>query len=297
MRLALLLNESCIDTNKQFRKEMEATWNQKGEDYKTQIEKIEEKLRNAELAVSKVRNFLQLFIRFTKNQLLQMNSSYLSLTEASRSDLQTLTKDREKIVRELKRLQAENDSLVGKHSILSEQMASEMINLPDTMEDMQLLLLTYREDLIAAKLGKERAEEKLRNDVGVLKGHLVSEQQGRKAMDKQMRSEIQDLQSKVVILEEVRAELAREKEQRMALAEEMRKLETQQVEARQQKEEETVAASSEKEGMMAEVMELRGKVKLLQTDLDNSVAVQQDFVRLSQSLQMELEKIKSGEEG
>ena len=44
---------------------MEVTWNQKGEDYKTQIEKIEEKLRNAELAVSKVRNFLQLFIRFT----------------------------------------------------------------------------------------------------------------------------------------------------------------------------------------------------------------------------------------
>ena len=41
----------------QIRKEMEATWNQKGEDYKTQIEKIEEKLRNAELAVSKVRNF------------------------------------------------------------------------------------------------------------------------------------------------------------------------------------------------------------------------------------------------
>ena len=32
-------------------------WNQEGEDYKTQIEKIEEKLRNAELAVSKVRNF------------------------------------------------------------------------------------------------------------------------------------------------------------------------------------------------------------------------------------------------
>ena len=43
----------------QIRKEMEATWNQKGEDYKTQIEKIEEKLRNAELAVSKVRNCCQ----------------------------------------------------------------------------------------------------------------------------------------------------------------------------------------------------------------------------------------------
>ena len=60
--------------------------------------------------------------------------------------------------------------MVGRHSVLADQMASELINLPDTMEDMQLLLLTYREDLIAAKLGKERAEEKLRSDVTQLKG-------------------------------------------------------------------------------------------------------------------------------
>ena len=38
------------------RKEMEATWNKKGEDYKSQVEQIEEKLRNTELAVSKVIN-------------------------------------------------------------------------------------------------------------------------------------------------------------------------------------------------------------------------------------------------
>ena len=40
---------------------MEATWNQKGEEYKTQIEKIEEKLRMAELAVSKVRDSITSF--------------------------------------------------------------------------------------------------------------------------------------------------------------------------------------------------------------------------------------------
>ena len=49
-----MLIKYCVYKNEQFRKEMEATWNQKGEEYKTQIEKIEEKLRNAELAVSKV---------------------------------------------------------------------------------------------------------------------------------------------------------------------------------------------------------------------------------------------------
>ena len=33
---------------------MESTWNVKGEEYKAQVAEIEEKLRNAEMAVSKV---------------------------------------------------------------------------------------------------------------------------------------------------------------------------------------------------------------------------------------------------
>ena len=78
-------------------------------------------------------------------------------------------------------------------AVLADQMASELINLPDTMEDMQLLLLTYREDLIAAKLGKERAEEKLRSDVTQLKGLLVSEQQSKAGVERQLRGEIHDL--------------------------------------------------------------------------------------------------------
>ena len=59
---------------------------------------------------------------------------------------------REKIVRELKRLQSENDILVGKHSARSEEMAADAINLPEGAEEMQLMLLKLREDLIAAKV-------------------------------------------------------------------------------------------------------------------------------------------------
>ena len=67
-----------------------------------------------------------------------MNAAYMALAEATRRDLQTLTKDREKIVKELKRLQGENDNLVGKHSVLAETMASETINLPNKLEDKHL---------------------------------------------------------------------------------------------------------------------------------------------------------------
>ena len=52
---------------------------------------------------------------------------------------------------------------------------------------------------------------------------------------------------------------------------------------------------TDKEGLTAEVVHLRNKVTSLQVDLDNNVAVQNDFVRLSQSLQVELEKIRQAE--
>lgn len=41
--------------------------------------------------------------------------------------------------------------------------------------------------------------------------------------------------------------------------------------------------------------DLRIKTSVLQTELGNSEAVQKDFVRLSQSLQMELEKIRAAD--
>ena len=45
----------------------------------------------------------------------------------------------------------------------------------------------------------------------------------------------------------------------------------------------------------SEVSELKGEVSTLKHDLVNSEAVQRDFVRLSQSLQVQLEKIRQSE--
>merc|ERR1712059_20410 len=62
-----------------------------------------------------------------------------------------------------------------------------------------------------------------------------------------------------------------------------------------EKEKQVAAAQSDKGALEGVVSQLRNKVGSLQTDLDNRVAVQNDFVRLSQSLQMELEKIRQAE--
>ena len=55
------------------------------------------------------------------------------------------------------------------------------------------------------------------------------------------------------------------------------------------------AARAERGAMERGAAEMRNRIGNLQQELDNSVAVQTDFVRLSQSLQMELEKIRQSE--
>ena len=85
-----------------------------------------------------------------------------------------------------------------------------------------------------------------------------------------------------------RAELATENDQRRILADDVKRLETQQAVSSKQREEQAVAATQDKEGLAVEVSSL-------QLDLDNRVAVKKDFVRLAQSLQVELEKIRQQE--
>merc|ERR1719341_2540849 len=266
-----------LENEASFRKEMEVTWNSRGEQYRADATVMEDKLRNTEQAMMK------------------MNAAYMALAEATRRDLQTLTKDREKIVKELKRLQLENDNLVGKHSVLAETMASETINLPNKLEDMQLLLLTYREDLIAAKIGKERAQERLKSEVGFMKTQLASEQQSKAALQKEFELELEEAKGNLAHLEETKKELDTEKGQRKTLEAALHKVEARQSQASQEKEEQVQAAQTDKEGMTVMISQLRNKVASLQVDLDNSVAVQNDFVRLSQSLQVELEKIRQAE--
>merc|ERR1712112_726998 len=93
------------------------------------------------------------------------------------------------------------------------------------------------------------------------------------SLEKQLRTEITELQTRIKSVESLKAELVREREKRRVLETNV----------------------TDKEGLTLEVANLRKKVSSLQMDLDNSVAVQNDFVRLSQSLQVELEKIRQQE--
>lgn len=202
-----------------------------------------------------------------------------------------LANEREKIVRELKRLQDENDNLVGKYSSKAEEMQNEIIDLPEQMEDIHLLLLRYREELITSKLAKERLEEKLKSEASFLKAQVAGEQQAKEDIEDQLTTEIEQFKEKIYLLESCKSEL--EAQQKRGKEYEENQLRHQETNANLQSQMNTHLV--DKQDLDNKVAEMNAKIKNLQQELDDSVAVQTDFVRLSQSLQIELEKIRQGE--
>ena len=82
----------------EFRQKVESEWNERAEQHKTEVERLNCQIKEAE------------------NVFKQLRLSYEGLYQSTQKDLKMLSNEREKIVRELKRLQDENDTLVGKYS-------------------------------------------------------------------------------------------------------------------------------------------------------------------------------------
>ena len=103
------------------------------------------------------------------------------------------------------------------------------------------------------------------------------------------------IQKMTVDMELTKRELDIEKGQRKTLEADLQKVETRQNQASLERDEQVQAAQTDHDGLTIIITQLKYKVASLQVDLDNSVVVQNGFVRLSQSLQVELEKIRKAE--
>ncbi|GLH11087.1 Putative 1-phosphatidylinositol 3-phosphate 5-kinase [Gryllus bimaculatus] len=255
-----------------FRKEMEEKWNEKKEEHKMQAD-LKEKMQTAEEALNELRQTYSQTITEVTDQLVR------------------LSQDREKVQKELTRLQLENENLVGKHSAHSQQLQNEMINLPDKVEDLHELLLKFHEELIAAKVAKEAAEEQVKTfrcENQLLRDQMSAEQQGRENMEDNLTSELVNLKTQLGAYERDRRLNQEKQEQLEPIIENNKRL----MEELKSQLTESQKAKSHLEEIVAE---LRSRVGSLQQELDNAETVQQDFVRLSQSLQVQLEKIRDAD--
>uniref|UniRef100_T1JG88 FYVE-type domain-containing protein n=1 Tax=Strigamia maritima TaxID=126957 RepID=T1JG88_STRMM len=259
---------------------------------------LEEKFNTMATQVQDDLDALNKQLEENENACADVQQRFRGCYDSVHEQLKLLSDTRDQVQANLNQLQAENDSLVGKHSAHAQQMQNEEIDLPSDMNEMYHLLLKMREDLIVAKVAKEQTEETLRGEIMFLKDHVKSEHQLKDNLEDTLTQEIDMLRTQVGICESIKQQFEEEHKKRSELErlireqEELRSGLKQLINGLQKQTEDLNAA---KNTLEQEVYQLKCKVQALQVELENGEAVQRDFVKLSQSLQVQLEKIRDSE--
>jgi len=270
-----LLERCRDDLQKEManRKDMEQKWNENKEEHKAQVLELQQKVASSEAALK------------------DMRETFKQMTSGVTKELDRLRSQREQAQRDIDSIQLENEKLVGRYNAHSQELQDAFIDLPDKVEELQEMVLKCREDLIAARVGQEGAEAQaatLREEAALYLSQSEAEQQQRQQLENSLAAEINVLKTQLN-KEEMRC---KEKQKRIQFLEhgevnlhsEMEDLKSQ-----------LDNIKHAKKILEDDVNELRSRVTSLQTELDNGETVQKDFVLLSQSLQQELERIRSAD--
>uniref|UniRef100_A0A669C8S3 Rabaptin, RAB GTPase binding effector protein 1 n=1 Tax=Oreochromis niloticus TaxID=8128 RepID=A0A669C8S3_ORENI len=209
-----------------------------------------------------------------------------------------LLKSREQVADELSRLQRDNESLQGKHRLHLELQQQEDFQMPTTVQELQGLVLRLREDMVALRTSADHMEEKLKAEILFLKEQIQAEQCLKENLEDTLQLEIEGCKEEIASFSSLKTELERikaEKEQlESSLAEKtetLRSLQGLRISLEHQLKELTTAKSA----LESQVLDEKDKAQRLQTELDVSEQVQKDFVKLSQTLQVQLERIRQAD--
>uniref|UniRef100_A0A8B9GGF0 Rab GTPase-binding effector protein 1 n=1 Tax=Amazona collaria TaxID=241587 RepID=A0A8B9GGF0_9PSIT len=234
----------------------------------------------------------------SENLLSELQQAFSQAKRSVQEQMAVLTQSREKVSEELVRLQKDNESLQGKHSLhVSLQQAEDFI-LPEATEELRELILKYREDIISVRTAADHLEEKLKAEILFLKEQIQAEQYLKENIEETLQLEIENCKEEIASISSLKAELERikvEKEQLESSSQEnIQQLESLQ-EVKTTLEEQLKKETAAKANLEQLVFEEKNKAQRLQTELDVSEQVQRDFVKLSQTLQVQLERIRQAD--
>nr|XP_033496804.1 rab GTPase-binding effector protein 1 isoform X2 [Epinephelus lanceolatus] len=209
-----------------------------------------------------------------------------------------LVKSREQVADELSRLQRDNESLQGKHRLHVELQQQEDFQMPSTVQELHSLVVRLREDLVALRTSADHMEEKLKAEILFLKEQNQAEQCLKENLEETLQLEIEGCKEEIASFSSLKTELERikaEKEQlQSSLTEKTETLESIQA-LRVTLEHQLRELTTAKSALESQVFEEKDKAQRLQTELDVSEQVQKDFVKLSQTLQVQLERIRQAD--
>uniref|UniRef100_A0A3P8QZD3 Rab GTPase-binding effector protein 1 n=1 Tax=Astatotilapia calliptera TaxID=8154 RepID=A0A3P8QZD3_ASTCA len=211
-------------------------------------------------------------------QRVQESETLLSTLQQAFSDakrntqeqMAVLLKSREQVADELSRLQRDNESLQGKHRLHLELQQQEDFQMPTTVQELQGLVLRLREDMVALRTSADHMEEKLKAEILFLKEQIQAEQCLKENLEDTLQLEIEGCKEEIG--ETLNDQLVFKSliSYRVCIC---------------------VLTSA----LESQVLDEKDKAQRLQTELDVSEQVQKDFVKLSQTLQVQLERIRQAD--
>ncbi|XP_067113397.1 rab GTPase-binding effector protein 1 [Osmerus mordax] len=237
-------------------------------------------------------------VQESETLLTTLQQAFSQAKRHTQEQMAVLMQSREQVAEELSRLQKDNESLQGKHSLHSSLQQQEDFKLPNTVQELQPLVLQLREDIVAVRTAADHLEEKLKAEILFLKEQIQAEQGLKDNLEDTLQLEIEGCKEEIASFSSLKTELERvkaEKEQlERNLAERSRTLESVHS-LKTSLEEQIKEVTTAKTALESQALDEKDKAQRLQTELDVSEQVQRDFVKLSQTLQVQLERIRQAD--
>uniref|UniRef100_A0A8C9R0C8 Rab GTPase-binding effector protein 1 n=1 Tax=Scleropages formosus TaxID=113540 RepID=A0A8C9R0C8_SCLFO len=189
----------------------------------------------------------------------------------TQEQMAVLMQSREQVADELSRLQRDNESLQGKHRLHLSLQQQEDFQLPTAVPELQALVLRYREDIVSVRTAADHLEEKLKAEILFLKEQIQAEQCLKENLEDTLQLEIEGCKEEIASFSSLKTELERVKTEKEQVL--------------------TVVCTA----LESQLFDEKDKAQRLQTELDVSEQVQRDFVKLSQTLQVQLERIRQAD--
>lgn len=131
-----------LDREASLRRDLEQQWQDKRESHKHEVQMLNERVTH------------------TEREFAHLRQAYVEAKDQMQAEVKRLTADREHIDRHLESLQSDNDFLAGRFGATADELQQQRIDLPSTVDELQMCMLRSHEALIEAKVGFEFEQRK-----------------------------------------------------------------------------------------------------------------------------------------
>lgn len=162
-----------------LRHDLENKWHEKRDKYNEQVQQLTKK------------------VDYNEKEMAALQKHYTAFKEEVNEEFSKMTNEREMIHRHLTTLQDDNDFLAGRYMASSEEMQNQLIDLPNTVEELQEILLQSHQSLIEARVGCEFAQRKCNSfsdEAQVLRDQLQTAWAEKQASDRDFTARIKSLE-------------------------------------------------------------------------------------------------------